>query len=78
MNVLCFFGFHRWKFYSKRVKLKEPNIIRRNSMSVPLRECKGCNKLEHHLAPTMNGSALFWKDGEKFRNVKEFLIKEND
>lgn len=63
-KLLCYLDLHSWRYYKKEYYFKytEPRLaMMTGNRSVPLRECRWCNKRQHHLMLIISHARYIWK-----------------
>jgi hypothetical protein len=58
------FHIHKWKYYRKLVTIKGFKNRQPFQVSIQIRECKTCNKKQHHMMPTCSNKHYNWKNIE--------------
>jgi hypothetical protein len=76
MKLLKLLHIHRWRYFRELHTIKGLRNRPDFKMSIPMRECKGCGKRQHHMMPTCGGMDYNWKDA-KFGKNSNLKAQEN-
>ncbi len=73
-NFLCRISLHNYVYYTEIHKCESDILKHIKELSVPIRECKRCNKRDHHMMPRLNGGYYNWKEF-KFKPEDKLFLK---